>query len=85
MPLDLFAFDIRRSLELVRGLLVWMSRVLQDETLRGSLRVIDETRLVFDDGSKISAFHRVFNSLCSVYDEATKERQTYGDLITESR
>lgn len=74
MPDQYFVFALNQPLDLIRNLLLWMQSVIENKVLSDGLRVVDDTRVIFDKGSKLPSFHRIFNELCVVYDGALKEQ-----------
>jgi hypothetical protein len=84
MPNEYFAAEVRRALESVRYLSLWMKHVIESDTTRNSLMVVDDTRMIFDSGSKLDAFHQVFNELCSIYAAAVREHGSSASLLTEA-
>lgn len=84
MPKEYFPSEVRRALESVRYLSLWMQHLIESDKTRNSLMVVDDTRTIFDAGSKLSAFHQVFNELCSTYAAAVREHGSSASLVTES-
>lgn len=73
MPDEYLGFRLTEPLDIIRNLLNWMSTVLDRESIRNTLMVVDDSRKIFDVSGKTVEFRKLFNDLKIVYDGAVKE------------
>ena len=70
-------------LELLRGELQWMVAVAQNSSLREGVKVVDDSRHIFDTPSKAEAFGKLTSELGKLWLEAMQE-QPQRVLLTDS-
>jgi hypothetical protein len=83
MPDDLVTGIHNRPLHLIYALLVWMANVLNTPSLRGSLNVVDDSRLIFDTPTKERGLRILFEDLNILYHQADQETSNR-QILTES-
>jgi hypothetical protein len=77
MPDNYLQADIRMPLDIVRNVLFWIYAVLNQQDLVTSLKVIDDSRLIFDKTEKVGGLRRLQEDLLDLYSEAVKEQGGY--------
>lgn len=83
MPDNLVAGIRNQPLRLIYSLLVWMATVLNDPNLKATLRVVDDSRLIFDTASKERGLTVLFEDLRILHHQADQENANR-QIITES-
>ncbi len=83
MPDDLVTGIHNRPLRLIYALLVWIVNVLNTPSLRGSLNVVDDSRLIFDTPTKEHGLRILFEDLKILYHQADQETSNR-QILTES-
>jgi len=73
MPDHYFSFQLTHPLDIFRNLIVWMHKIHEDEGIRSSLNVVDDSRLIFDKEEKLSQFKKLLFSAYALYEGAAKE------------
>jgi hypothetical protein len=74
MPDEYFVVLLNRPLDIVGKLLDWLRVTIELESLRGTLKVVDDSRIIYRDGSTLTGVTQVYRELDSTYQEAKKER-----------
>lgn len=74
---------IDRPLELVAGELRWMLALAQNEDARSGVKVVDDSREIFDSRGKVQAFAKLVTELGSLWMPANQE-QNQRVLLTEA-
>lgn len=81
MPDDLFRgpsntpLSVERPLDVVRNLLIWLGTTLSEESTKTSIKVVDDSRLIYDRPEKAKGALVLFNELNDIYKGADKEQQ----------
>jgi hypothetical protein len=83
MPDSYLDVPLRQPLRIILALLKWLYHVLSTTDLQKSLKVIDDSRLIFDSSEKASALGKIYADLYEDYSEALKEQAGHV-LITEA-
>lgn len=82
MPNEYFSFDLTHPLDIFRNLIVWMYKIHEDESIRSSIYVVDDSRLIFDKHEKLSHFEKLLLAAYTLYEGASKENNNR-TIITE--
>jgi hypothetical protein len=89
MPDDLFKgasntpLSIEKPLDVVRNLLMWLGTTLYEESIKTSVKVVDDSRLIYHSPEKAKGARILFDELHDIYTGAEKEQQGKG-LFTKS-
>lgn len=81
-PDNLLVKDLRLPLDILKNLLSWMDIIIQSSEIRAGLKVVDDSRKIFDEFGKVSEFKKLRSELSLLYEGAMQENR-YG-IITES-
>lgn len=82
IPNDFLKFQLNEPLDIIRNFLLWMKKIIDDNELRKTLKVVDDTRVIFDESNKLNEFIKLYNDLLELYNGALNENQL--KLITEA-
>lgn len=83
MPTQYFSSPVTVPLAVLHNLLVWMRSTIVDEGIRGTIKVVDDSRLIYDEPSKMAGATTLYNETSAIYKEALEE--TRGQtLVTEA-
>ena len=82
IPNDFLYFKLNEPLDIIRNFLLWMEKIINDSNIRSSLKVVDDSRLIFNENNKLKDFKILANDLDELYNGAKAENQM--KLITES-
>lgn len=83
MPDDFVAGIRLQPLRLIYALLVWMANVLNTLSLKETLKVVDDSRLIFDTADKEGGMALLFEDLRLLYHQASQESSNRA-IITEA-
>lgn len=73
MPATLYSFNLQTPLSIFRNLLLWLESIISDSALQESLLVVDESRKLFNDSTKISEFRKLHSEAIELYGGALQE------------
>lgn len=73
MPDQFFKFSMKAPLEIIKNLEQWMSAILNFNTIRDALMVVDDSRKLFDKQEKAVEFAKLRDDLLAVYNGAKQE------------
>ena len=73
MPAQYLMVPVNRPLEIVGKLLDWLKATMENDALRQTLNVVDDSRLIYRDGSTVSGVRRVHADLNQTYEDAKRE------------
>jgi hypothetical protein len=75
MPDDYLCVQRRQPLDIILSYLRWIYAVLLDSPLRSSLKVVDDSRLIFDNSGKAAGLQALYEDLLGVYQYAVEEQK----------
>jgi hypothetical protein len=81
MPDNLFRgqfntpLSVEKPLDVIRNLLIWLGTTLSEESIKTSIKVVDDSRLIYDRSEKAKGALILFNELNDLYKGAEKEQQ----------
>lgn len=81
-PDSLLVKDLRMPLSILKNLLDWLDIIIQNTEIRNGLKVVDDSRKIFNENNKLQELAKLRAELNLVYEGAMKEN-LYG-IITES-
>ena len=82
IPNEYLNFQINEPLDIIKNFALWMQKIINDSELRKILKVVDDSRIIFDEDEKYNDFVKLFNDLVDLYNGAKEENQM--KLITEA-
>jgi hypothetical protein len=82
MPVSYLPTYINQPITILNNLLLWLYEVIQNEQIQKELKVIDESRIIFDKSYKKTGLITLCKELYEVYENVKKENP-YGQLVTE--
>lgn len=83
MPPQFLVVQLNRPLDIIENLLVWLRATLESEELQSSLKVVDDTRVIYKDETVKNGVSRVRSTLAEIHAEAERELGGLA-LISES-
>lgn len=83
MPNDLFTGIHNRPLRLIYALLIWIANVLNNASPRERIKVVDDSRLIFDTPTKERGLRTLFEDLKILFHQAEQESSNR-QIITET-
>ena len=84
MPDNFLSFQLEKPLDFIYNLLLWQEYILNNaDSVQTTLKVVDDSRLIFDKPNKIIEFKKLFQSLLEIYNGAKNENKGR-TILTES-
>lgn len=83
MPFSVLIAPRNEPLKIVGNLLTWLDVILGKDEVRAGLKVIDDSRNIFDDAAKVRGLRVVRDDLAVVYYAAVMEAQ-HRQILTEA-
>ena len=86
MPNEFFQFNIKNPIEIMKNLFNWMMTInVNYQNIRNQLKVVDDSRLIFDKDEKIKEFGKLYYEVINIMSKAESEnRNGLLPYITES-
>lgn len=82
IPNEYLKFQLNEPLDIIRNFLLWMKKIIDDGELRKNLKVVDDSRTIFNESNKLNEFTKLYADLLELYNGASKENQL--KLLTEA-